>query len=59
MLTYEEMVALSDIFSSYENGKWTVNVVALRAELIHNWVFEDYQAQQIIIAMQERGLLPS
>ena len=58
MLTYEEMVALSDLYSTMDGGVWRVNVVGLRAELIHNWAFSELQAQQVIWDMKDRGLIP-
>ena len=58
MLEYQEMVALSDQCSVTIGGSWSVDVVKLRQELLHNYGLSDYVAQHIIFTMRDKGLIP-
>jgi hypothetical protein len=59
MLTYQEMVALSDKCSTVIGGSWSVNIAQLRGELFYNYALSDYQIQHVIFMMKDRGLLPN
>jgi hypothetical protein len=53
MLSYQEMIAVVD--RHYHNNRF--DVVGIRSELESNWGLDQLQAQQVLWAMKDKGLL--